>query len=116
MPRGKYDVIIFGATSFVGGILTRYIAAQYGWNKDLKWAIAGRSERKLQQVLGRRHAKLEDRTGAAKRHHIAFPNRAKLLADTESKGADARQLGQLGGGRQVAPRIHGVGQCRQGVE
>ncbi len=52
MPRGKYDVIIFGATSFVGGILTRYIAAQYGWNKDLKWAIAGRSERKLQQVRG----------------------------------------------------------------
>ncbi|TNC86487.1 trans-acting enoyl reductase family protein [Thalassolituus sp.] len=52
MPRGKYDVIIFGASSFVGGILTRYIASQYGYNDDLKWAIAGRSERKLQQVRG----------------------------------------------------------------
>lgn len=52
MPRGKYDVIIYGASSFVGAILTRYIASQYGLNRDLKWAIAGRSERKLQQVRG----------------------------------------------------------------
>lgn len=52
MARAKFDVIIFGASSFVGAILTRYIAAQYGYDKDLKWAIAGRSERKLQQVRG----------------------------------------------------------------
>lgn len=52
MARAKYDVIIFGASSFVGAILTRYIASQYGHDKDLKWAIAGRSERKLQQVRG----------------------------------------------------------------
>ncbi|MEK9713307.1 MAG: saccharopine dehydrogenase NADP-binding domain-containing protein [Thalassolituus sp.] len=52
MPRGKYDVIIFGATSFVGGILARYIATQYGYDEDLKWAIAGRSEAKLRKVRG----------------------------------------------------------------
>ena len=63
MPRGKYDVIIFGATSFVGGILTRYIAEQYGWNKDLKWAMAGRSERKLQQVRGTLAPILGDQAG-----------------------------------------------------
>ncbi|WP_320818827.1 saccharopine dehydrogenase family protein [Thalassolituus sp.] len=50
--ESQYDLIIFGATSFVGAILTRYIAAQFGLNKELKWAIAGRSEIKLQKVRG----------------------------------------------------------------
>ena len=48
----KLDLVIFGASSFVGSILARYIAEQYGLNKDLKWAIAGRSEPKLQKVRG----------------------------------------------------------------
>ena len=48
----KLDLVIFGASSFVGSILTRYIAEQYGLGKDLKWAIAGRSEPKLRKVRG----------------------------------------------------------------
>ncbi len=47
-----FDLIVFGATSFVGQILTRYLAETYGLNGELKWAIAGRSESKLQSVRG----------------------------------------------------------------
>ena len=42
-----YDIVVFGATSFVGQILTGYLLKTYGTGKNLKWAIAGRSESKL---------------------------------------------------------------------
>mgnify|MGYP000036741418 CR=1 FL=1 len=50
MTATQYDIVIFGATSFVGQILTGYMAQQYGVNSDLKWAIAGRSIDKLTTV------------------------------------------------------------------
>lgn len=46
----KYDIVVFGATSFVGKILIQYLSNQYGINAGLKWAIAGRSESKLTEV------------------------------------------------------------------
>lgn len=42
-----YDLVVFGATSFVGQILTRYLLETYGLGKTVNWAIAGRSEAKL---------------------------------------------------------------------
>ncbi|WP_372965102.1 trans-acting enoyl reductase family protein [Marinobacter sp.] len=45
--KANYDLIIFGATSFVGQILTHYLAENYGVGAEIKWAIAGRSEGKL---------------------------------------------------------------------
>ncbi|MEQ9547715.1 MAG: saccharopine dehydrogenase NADP-binding domain-containing protein [Marinobacter sp.] len=42
-----YDLVVFGATSFVGQILTRYLFEAYGVGKTVSWAIAGRSESKL---------------------------------------------------------------------
>lgn len=51
MEKAQFDILIFGATSFVGQILTTYMANHFGVdNADLKWAIAGRSEAKLNQV------------------------------------------------------------------
>jgi len=47
MSTQPHDLIVFGATSFVGQILTRYLAEQFGAHGSLKWAIAGRSESKL---------------------------------------------------------------------
>jgi len=46
----SFHLIVFGATSFVGQILTRYLAETYGVGGDLKWAIAGRSRSKLEKV------------------------------------------------------------------
>ena len=43
----SYDIVLFGATSFVGEILTGYMLEKYPLNGTLKWAIAGRSEHKL---------------------------------------------------------------------
>ncbi|SOD81488.1 saccharopine dehydrogenase family protein [Spirosoma fluviale] len=45
-----FDVIVYGATSFVGQIITRYLFDQYGSDGSVKWAIAGRSEKKLLAV------------------------------------------------------------------
>jgi short subunit dehydrogenase-like uncharacterized protein len=47
MQTPPHDLTIFGATSFVGQILTRYLAEQFGTHGSLQWAIAGRSEAKL---------------------------------------------------------------------
>jgi short subunit dehydrogenase-like uncharacterized protein len=46
----KFDIVIFGATSFVGQILTRYMLAQFAVDGELKWAIAGRSQNKLNEL------------------------------------------------------------------
>lgn len=46
----KYDIVLFGATSFVGEILTAYMLEQHPLDGELKWAVAGRSENKLEQL------------------------------------------------------------------
>jgi len=50
MSDPRYDVVVFGATSFVGQILVRYLTEQFGVHGELKWAIAGRSDEKLRDV------------------------------------------------------------------
>ncbi|TNE71102.1 MAG: saccharopine dehydrogenase [Gammaproteobacteria bacterium] len=52
-----YDLVVFGATSFVGQILTRYLFETYGTGKDVRWAIAGRSDKKLQTLKNELGAK-----------------------------------------------------------
>ncbi|MCU4389345.1 saccharopine dehydrogenase NADP-binding domain-containing protein [Acinetobacter courvalinii] len=51
MTQSNYDLVVFGATSFVGQILTRYLAEYFSTQQEqLRWAIAGRSQHKLQEV------------------------------------------------------------------
>ena len=46
-----YDLVVFGATSFVGQILARYLFETFGCNDgELRWAAAGRSRTKLEQL------------------------------------------------------------------
>ncbi|HBC18974.1 MAG TPA: saccharopine dehydrogenase, partial [Alcanivorax sp.] len=47
MSDAQFDVVVFGATSFVGQILCQYLTDTYGVDGDLKWAAAGRSKDKL---------------------------------------------------------------------
>lgn len=56
MAKPDFDIVLFGATSFVGRILCRYMMARHGVDGELRWAIAGRSEDKLDAVA--------DETGA----------------------------------------------------
>jgi short subunit dehydrogenase-like uncharacterized protein len=50
MAGTKHDIVIFGATSFVGQILCRYMVERHGTDGDLDWAIAGRNPDKLESV------------------------------------------------------------------
>lgn len=61
MTTRQNDLIVFGATSFVGKILCRYLLEEFGSRGDLKWAMAGRSEERLVELrgsLGMKAAKL----------------------------------------------------------
>jgi short subunit dehydrogenase-like uncharacterized protein len=74
----KYEVVLFGATGFVGRLTAQYLASRYG--AELRWALAGRDARKLELLrteLGpaspdvlvadaRDRASLDAITGAAK--------------------------------------------------
>ena len=46
----RLDLVVFGATSFVGQILCRHLVERHGTSGPLRWAIAGRSASKLDQV------------------------------------------------------------------
>jgi short subunit dehydrogenase-like uncharacterized protein len=50
MPSPKFDIVVYGATGFTGQLVAEYLAAQYGKDKELKWAMAGRSLEKLKSV------------------------------------------------------------------
>lgn len=56
MKKPSFDVVVFGATSFVGQILCRYLLEEFGTAakpgaRQLRWAIAGRSKTKLDELL-----------------------------------------------------------------
>ncbi len=47
MKKSQFDVLVFGATSFVGKLLCRHLLERHGTSGSLKWAAAGRSQSKL---------------------------------------------------------------------
>ena len=68
MANKQFDVIVYGATSFVGQIICRYMLDTYGVGEGVSWAIAGRSSGKLESLkreLGGAAASLETFTADA---------------------------------------------------
>ena len=53
MKKKEFDLIVFGATSFVGQILVQYLWKRHGLNGEIKWAIAGRDADKLAVLKNR---------------------------------------------------------------
>jgi len=49
MINKEFDIVIFGATSFVGKILCNYLVNEYT-EPNLTWAMAARSENKLKEL------------------------------------------------------------------
>ena len=47
----RYDLVVFGATGFVGQLLCRYLLTHTASSTPLRWAIAGRSATKLQALV-----------------------------------------------------------------
>lgn len=50
MSDKKYDIVVYGATGFTGRLVAEYLQSQYDNHKDITWAMAGRSEEKLEAV------------------------------------------------------------------
>ena len=76
----RLDVVVFGATSFVGQILCRHLVERHGTDGPLRWAIAGRSAAKLDAVARATGADVE-----------------RIVADA----ADAAALADLAGATRV---------------
>lgn len=51
MSAKPFDVVVFGATSFVGKLLCHYLASHFS-PAELTWAAAGRSLQKLERMRG----------------------------------------------------------------
>lgn len=45
-----YDIIVYGATGFTGRLVAEHLLATYGVGKGVNWAMAGRSQSKLEEV------------------------------------------------------------------
>lgn len=73
----EYDLIVFGATSFVGQITCQYLSDNYSQNNPIKWAIAGRSQSKLESV----------------KQTIDLPDLPTIVADANDQG-DIDKLAQ----------------------
>ena len=74
----KFDIVVYGATGFTGQLVAEYLAAHYRGDRQLKWAMAGRSMDKLKSV--------RDAIGAAAGHRpfqaaVALVMRGKVFGD-----------------------------------
>ncbi|MDP5071592.1 MAG: saccharopine dehydrogenase NADP-binding domain-containing protein, partial [Congregibacter sp.] len=45
-----FDIVVFGATGFTGKLICEYLSETYGSNPEFRWAMAGRSMAKLEQL------------------------------------------------------------------
>ncbi|WP_092028891.1 saccharopine dehydrogenase NADP-binding domain-containing protein [Bradyrhizobium sp. OK095] len=50
MGSAKFDIVVYGATGFTGQLVAEYLTRHYKGDKQLKWAMAGRSLGKLKSV------------------------------------------------------------------
>jgi short subunit dehydrogenase-like uncharacterized protein len=46
----EFDVVLFGATGFTGKLVAEYLDKTYGDMGELRWALAGRNQQKLEAV------------------------------------------------------------------
>jgi len=45
-----FDIVVWGASGFTGRLVAEYLLEQYGVDGDLRWAIGGRNQAKLEQI------------------------------------------------------------------
>ena len=43
----EFDIVVYGATGFTGSLVAEYLLERYGCDRELRWAVAGRSQAKL---------------------------------------------------------------------
>ncbi len=87
MPGERtFDIIVYGATGFTGRLVAEHILATYGVGRDVRWAMAGRSKAKLEQVRseigGPAELPLIVADAAASASLEAMARRAKVIITT----------------------------------
>lgn len=50
MSSQQFDIVVYGSTGFTGRLVAEYLQGQYGNGNELNWAMAGRSQEKLESV------------------------------------------------------------------
>ena len=50
MADRQFDVILWGASGYTGRLVAEYLLKHYGVGQKLRWALAGRNQRKLENV------------------------------------------------------------------
>ena len=50
MATPEFDIIVYGATGYTGRLVAEYLNTHYGADDAPKWAMAGRSREKLEEV------------------------------------------------------------------
>ncbi len=48
----EFDVVVWGATGFTGRLVAEYLLERYGVGGELRWALGGRNEAKLEALRG----------------------------------------------------------------
>ncbi|UJJ32633.1 saccharopine dehydrogenase family protein [Halopseudomonas maritima] len=48
--KPEFDIIVYGATGYTGRLVAEYLSQQYAEDSKLRWAMAGRSQSKLEAV------------------------------------------------------------------
>jgi short subunit dehydrogenase-like uncharacterized protein len=76
MSSSKFDIVVYGATGFTGQLVAEYLAQHYRGDRNLKWAMAGRSLEKL----------------AAVRNAISAPADTPLIAADSSDVASLKAM------------------------
>jgi short subunit dehydrogenase-like uncharacterized protein len=46
----EFDIVVWGATGFTGRLVAEKLAARFGSGSDLRWALGGRNQEKLEEV------------------------------------------------------------------
>ena len=80
----SFDLVVFGATSFVGRLLCEHLVERHGTDGPLRWAIAGRSADRLDEVRASTGSDVERIVADAldPRAMAGLAGRARLVAST----------------------------------
>ena len=88
MSQRQYEIVLYGASGFTGKLVAEYLIAEH---PQLRWAIAGRNQQKLEQV----------------RSELGAPDLPIVIADSN----DASQLSEMA--KQARTLISTVGPYAQ---
>jgi N-acetyl-gamma-glutamylphosphate reductase len=87
-----YELVLLGATGYTGNLTAEYIQEHVAI--DLRWAIAGRNEKKLKEIAEELKALNPDRVQPGMQNNLGRAN-SLLTLPKSSKFASLKQLNYM---------------------